>query len=222
MHQVRRWRVYMEYGNGTIGDMGVHMLDLVRWFLGLGAPSRVSSSGGIYIKKGGLPNTNDTQIATFDYNDFQIIWNHRTWSEAPDPKWPWCAILYGENGILKAGLMGYEYKPYHTEDKITEEVTYELEQYPEDQTERDLEKHCAPAIRGHMKNFVSCIMDRSRPVADIEEGAISSIACILANISAELGRSLEWDQATGTIKNDDEANARLRRAYRSPWVHPEI
>jgi len=218
----RGWRNFMEYGNGTIGDMGVHMLDLVRWFLGLGAPSRVSSSGGIYIKKGGLPNTNDTQIATFDYNDFQIIWNHRTWSEAPDPKWPWCAILYGENGILKAGLMGYEYKPYHTEDKITEEVTYELEQYPEDQTERDLEKHCAPAIRGHMKNFVSCIMDRSRPVADIEEGAISSIACILANISAELGRSLEWDQATGTIKNDDEANARLRRAYRSPWVHPEI
>ena len=43
----RRWRAYMEYGNGIVGDMCVHMLDMVRWMLDLGMPNRISSSGGI-------------------------------------------------------------------------------------------------------------------------------------------------------------------------------
>jgi hypothetical protein len=50
----------------------------------------------------------------------------------------------------------------------------ELEQYPEDKTEKDLEKHVAPAIRGHMKDFLECIGTRGKPVADIEQGHIST------------------------------------------------
>jgi predicted dehydrogenase len=40
------WRGYMAYGNGTIGDMGIHMFDMVRWFMDLGWPKRISSFGG--------------------------------------------------------------------------------------------------------------------------------------------------------------------------------
>jgi hypothetical protein len=101
-------------------------------------------------------------------------------------------------------------------------VTYELEQYPEDKTEDDLEKHVAPAIRVHMKNLLSAIATRSKPVADIEQGYISTASCILANMSMKLGRSLEWDAAKGQIRGDEEANRLLRRAYRGPWVHPEV
>ena len=57
-------------------------------------------------------------------------------------------------------------------------------------------------------------------MADIEQGYISSASCILANLSAQLGRSLEWDVAAGRVKNDDEANKLLARPYRAPWVHP--
>jgi hypothetical protein len=62
--------------------------------------------------------------------------------------------------------------------------------------------------------------DRERPVADIEEGHISSACCILANLSMELGRSLEWDAAAGRVVNDDDANRRLKRDYRGDWIHP--
>src|SRR6202008_3401316 len=48
----RKWRAFMEYGNGIIGDMCVHMLDMTRWMLGLGMPARVSSTGGIFSDKG--------------------------------------------------------------------------------------------------------------------------------------------------------------------------
>src|SRR5438270_2185569 len=47
----RRWRAFMEYGNGIVGDMAIHMFDMVRWMLGLSWPKRISSSGGILMDK---------------------------------------------------------------------------------------------------------------------------------------------------------------------------
>ena len=97
----------------------------------------------------------------------------------------------------------------------------ELDEYPEDRTEKDLERHVAPAIRRHMQDFLRSIQDRSRPVADIGQGHISTTSCILANIALQLGRTLSWDAANGQVVGDEEANRLLRRPYRAPWVHPE-
>src|SRR5262245_5041324 len=47
----RYWRAYMEYGNGIMGDMCIHMLDMVRWLLDLGMPKRIGSTGGILVQK---------------------------------------------------------------------------------------------------------------------------------------------------------------------------
>ncbi len=63
----RWWRTFMEYGNGIMGDMCVHMLDTVRWMLGLGWPQRIDSTGGIFVQKEGKSNISDTQTATFEY-----------------------------------------------------------------------------------------------------------------------------------------------------------
>src|SRR4026207_2323658 len=56
----RRWRAFMEYGNGIMGDMCIHMLDMVRWMLGLGWPKSISSMGGILIEKDSKANIADT------------------------------------------------------------------------------------------------------------------------------------------------------------------
>ena len=82
---------------------------------------------------------------------------------------------------------------------IHKDVKYELEEYPEDKTEPELEKHVAPAIRHHMMDFLAAIDKRSKPVADIEQGYISTAACILANMSMQLGRTLTWDAQQGRI-----------------------
>jgi predicted dehydrogenase len=218
----RGWRAFMEYGNGIMGDMGVHMLDMVRWMLDLGMPTRISSSGGILVDKASKANITDTQIATFDFPSLPVIWTHRTYGAEPDPKYPWAATFYGDKGTLKASVFSYDFVPF---DKnvapVHEDVTYEFDQFPEDRTEKDLERHVAPAIRGQMKNFLECIATRGRPVADIEEGYMSATACILANLSLRLGRSLTWDHAKGEVAGDEEANRLLRRPYRSPWVHPD-
>jgi predicted dehydrogenase len=217
----RGWRAFMEYSNGIVGDMCVHMLDMVRWMLDLGMPTRISSSGGILVDKASKANTTDTQEATFDFPDMKIVWTHRSWGDPPDPKYPWGATLYGDKGTLKASVYGYDFIPVGGGTPIHEDVRYELEQFPEDKTEKDLERHVAPAIRGHMKNLLQCIETRERPVSDIEQGYISTTACILANLSQKLGRSLTWDHAHGVVVGDVEANALLRRRYRGEWVHPE-
>jgi len=216
----RGWRAFTEYGNGIVGDMCIHMLDMVRWMLDLGWPRRISSTGGILVNKSSKSNIPDTQTATFDFGDLTMVWQHRTWGEPADPKYPWGATLYGDKGTLKASVMGYDFVPQNGASAIHRKVTYELEQFPEDKTEKDLERHCAPAIRGHMKDFLGAIASRGRPVADIEQGYISTASCILANLALQLGRTLTWDQATGRVVGDDEANRILTRPYRSPWSHP--
>lgn len=218
----RGWRIFMEYSNGIIGDMCIHMFDMVRWMLDLGWPKRISSSGGILVEKDSTANTTDTQTATFDYGDLQVVWNHRTWGDMPDPEYPWAAIFYGEKGTLKTSVFKYEFfERGKKQPTLRGEPLFEYDKYPEDQTEKDLEKHCASAIRRHWQDFLQAIATRGRPVADIEQGYISSASCILANHSLQLGRTLTWDSESGRAVGDDEANRLLRRPYRAPWVHPE-
>ena len=218
----RGWRAFMEYGNGIVGDMCVHMLDMVRWMMGLGWPLSVSSTGGILIDKASKANITDTQEATFDFGDVKVVWTHRSWGQAPDPKYPWGATFYGEKGTLKAGVMGYDFTPIAKGQAAAhKDVKYELDEYPEDKTEAELEKHVAPAIRGHMRDLLAAIETRSKPVADIEQGHISTASCILANMSQKLGRSLKWDSAKQRVIGDEEANRLLARPYRAPWKHPD-
>jgi predicted dehydrogenase len=217
----RGWRAFMEYGNGIVGDMAIHMFDMTRWMLDLGWPGRISSSGGILVSRGAKANITDTQLATFEYDDLKVVWQHRTWGEAPDPAYPWGATLYGDKGTLKASVYSYDFTPATKgEAAIHKDVTYELEQYPEDKTEKDLEKQCAPAIRGHMRDFLAAIASRGKPVADIEQGYISTSSCIMANLAMNLGRTLQWDPQAQRVAGDEEANRLLRREYRKPWVHP--
>ena len=218
----RSWRAFMEYGNGILGDMCVHMLDMVRWMLDLGMPTRIDSTGGILVDKKSKANITDTQTATFDFPNLRVVWTHRSYGRAPDPAYPWGATFYGDKGTLKASVNSFDYIPQAKDEApIHEDVVMELEQFPEDKTEKDLERHVAPAIRGHMKNFLECTASRANPVADIEQGYMSTAACILANISLDLGRSLQWDHAKGVVVGDEEANKRLRRPYRGPWAHPD-
>jgi predicted dehydrogenase len=217
----RWWRTFTEYGNGIVGDMCVHMLDTARWMLGLGWPKSVYSNGGIYVQKGGKSNISDTQVATFEYPEFNVVWQHRTWGTPPDPDYPWALFIYGEKGTLKASTMRYDFIPDGKGEAIHGDVVYEKEQYPEDVTEPDIELNAAPATRLHMRDFLAAVESRGRPVADIEQGHISTASCILANLSMQLGgRPLGYDPAKQQVVGDPEATCLLRRPYREGWRHP--
>jgi predicted dehydrogenase len=211
----------MEYGNGIVGDMCVHMLDMERWMLNLGWPRSISSMGGILVQKSAKANISDTQTATFDFGETKVVWNHRTWGKGVDDDYPWSAIFYGEKGTLKASVFKYEYFPLGAKQpKLSGEPLFEYDKYPIDRTEKDLERHVASAVRWHMQDLLKNNATRGRPVADIEQGYISTASCILANLSMKLGRSLTWDPVKNQVVGDEEANKLLLRPYRAPWKHP--
>ncbi len=217
----RSWRAFTEYGNGILGDMCIHMLDMVRWMLGLGWPQRISSAGGILIDKASKANIPDTQSATFDFGDLQVNWQHRTWGQAVDPEFPWGATFYGDKGTLKADVHKYAFTPQGApKPTLTGSALFEYEKFPEDKTEKDLERHVASAIRAHWQDFLKARQNGAKPVADIEEGHISTASCVLANLALQLGRKLTWDTTTQQVVGDVEANKLLRRPYREPWKHP--
>ncbi|MEO6742741.1 MAG: Gfo/Idh/MocA family oxidoreductase [Chthoniobacteraceae bacterium] len=217
----RWWRTFNEYGNGIVGDMCVHMFDTARWMLGLGWPKRVSSSGGIFVQKEGKSNISDTQSAVFEYDAFNCNWQHRSWGTPTDPDYPWALFIHGEKGTLKASTMRADFIPHDKDAKpIHFYCVFEREKFPEDVTEKDNELNAAPATRRHMLDFLAAIEKRSKPIADIEEGHISTASCILANLSMKAGRPLAYDPAKRAVAGDDAANKLLRREYRTPWKHP--
>jgi predicted dehydrogenase len=217
----RAWRNCREFSNGQTGDLCVHFFDAVRYFLDLGWPRQISANGGILNRDKKLSvNVHDSQTALFDYGDMQIVWNQRNWGPNPDPSSWWGATLYGDKGQLKISVTSYDFIPHGSGSPVHADFLDERDQYPEDLKHKETELFAAPATRRHMQNFLAARREKKKPVADIEQGHISSACCILANLSMDLGRSLQLDPATGEIKDDDEATKRLARAYRGDWVHP--
>jgi predicted dehydrogenase len=212
----RGWRQFMEYGNGILGDMGVHMLDAMRWVMDVKYPKRISSTGGIYLAKGGTANTTDTQTVTFDYGDFTAVWEHRMYGRPEDPKAGWGVNFYGEKGTLQLTIDAWDFLPHYNGGKAVHVDS--VKEGPEDKRYETPDRK--PAGRAHMKNFLQCVASRERPVADIEEGHISTALCQLGNIAQQLGRSIAWDAEKEQCVGDEEANKLLRRKYREPWVYP--
>lgn len=218
---IRWWRTFEEYGNGIMGDMCIHMFDTVRWMLKLGWPKKISSQGGIYVQKEGKSNIADTQSAVFEFDELNCVWQHRSWGTPANPDYPWSFTLYGEKGTLFASTMAYDFVPQGKGEKIHKGVVYEKEKYPEDITEERIELNAAPATRLHMLDFIAAIENNSKPVADIEQGHISTASCILANVSMKIGRPVVYDPKKREVVGDAEATKLLKRTYRKGWVHPE-
>jgi predicted dehydrogenase len=209
------WRKFNEFSNGILGDMGIHMLDVVRWALDLRHPRRVSSTGGIFVQREGRPNITDTQTVTYDYGDKTVIWEHRTYGRSDEPGVGWGINFIGERGTLQLTLDYWEFRPNNGQARRENART---ERSEDTQLEPE---NIVPAGRAHMHNFVECVRSRQRPIADIEEGHISTSLCLLGNISQQLGRSITWDAEAERCVGDEEANRLLRREYRRPWVYPE-
>jgi len=220
----RGWRAFMEYGNGPIGNLGVHMIDKVRFLLGLGWPESISSTGGIYVHKKSFSNLSDTQRSVFRYPDLEVSWQHRMWGGSPIPQrhWSdqWGARFIGEKGTLNMTMYEYVFTPAEggpREGVHMMSKTGDLENV-------DFDRQGAVFVETenrHVLDFMRARENRSRPIADIEEGHISSAICELANLSLQIRRPVVYDPKTRTIPGDAEATRLLARSYRGPWVHPD-
>ena len=217
----RAWRAFREFGNGSIGDIGVHFMDLSRFLLGLGAPTRISAIGGDFIDKSAPSTLSDTMSAQIEFDDLVMNWTNRQWGDTSDAFKGWSAILYGEKGTLKTSWNNYEFVPLDKNEPHTAgRLDPEFGKFPHDRALDNSDQTLTPLTRYNMLDFLAAIETGKRPAADIEQGVISSSCAILANLSADIGRSIRWDAGQQRAIGDEEAQSKLARPYRAPWVHP--
>jgi predicted dehydrogenase len=195
------WHWFWDYGNGDLGNQGIHQMDLARWGLGKNElPKAVLASGGRYgySDDGQTPNT---LLVGFEFDDCELQFEVRGLITNEEAKVKIGDIFYGTEGILA----------------ITSYESWQVFFGPK------LEKGPGGTGGGdHFANFVKAVKARDHKLlnADIEQGHLSSAYCHLGNIAYRLGRKLHINPSTETFVNDSEADTMLTREYRAPFVVP--
>jgi predicted dehydrogenase len=213
------WHWFWDTGNGDLGNQGIHEVDVARWGLGVRYPTKVSAIGGHFMFDDDQETPNTLNCA-FEFNDN----GKRKMMEFEVRHW----MSNGESSIRERGnnAIGNEFygsKGYLAIDSYSSYKSW-LGERPEKgagYTEKP-----GPELKAggdHFLNFIEAVRSRDRKHlnAEIEEGAISTTLVHLANISYRLGRTLNFDEATYSIKGDPEATKMFTRDYRAPFVVPE-
>ena len=204
------WHYFWDYGNGEIGNQGVHQMDMAVWGHNRGLPVRVYSSGGRYglDDDGQTPNT---QATTFTYGDGSIMtFEVRNLGSFEEFDGSNCGnSFFGTKGFYVAGKGFYTYK----EGKQTEREAIPVP---------DSEPTSADGNK--WERFFTAI--RSRKPEDMplstREAHVSCVHCQLGNLSYRLGRSLEFDPQAEHFKHDSEANKHIKRDYRKGFEVPKL
>jgi len=207
------WHWFWDYGNGDIGNQGIHQVDMARWGLGVKYPTKISAMGGHFMFDDDQETPNDLS-ASFEFNDggvkkmmtFEVrhwMTNHEAGVTETDAGTVG-AIFYGSKGYLTVWSEDFG--------KYTSFLGREQTPGPS-----------GTDLGNHFGNFIDVVRSRKHPDLNgpIEEGAISTTLVHLANISYRLGRTLHFDAASYSCVGDAEANRMFRRTYRKPFVVPE-
>jgi predicted dehydrogenase len=201
------WHWFWDFGNGDIGNQGVHQYDIARWAInGATLPRSVVSIGGRfgYTDQGETPNT---QISLMDFGEAKLIFEVRG-LRSPN--------YHGQ------GTGG---NTFHTEDGII--ADHRFTRNGQTASEPVRRPANAPAARaageneaGHFGNFIVAIRSGRREDlnADILEGHYSSALCHLANLSYRVGENLPFNaqsQAFGDDRDAGDAYTRMLEHLRS-------
>jgi predicted dehydrogenase len=210
-HYEFRW--WYEYSGGKMTDWGAHHIDIGVWALELnGQDVTPVSVGGtaehpVDFKKG-MPVQTDRYNTATKFNlvakfagGAEMVIRHDT-----------------SNGVLIEGDKG---RIFVSRGSLKGKPVEELESnpLPEGIIKEVYKGHemVENERRAHWANFLDCVDKQVEPISDVHSHMRMLNVCHLAGISARLGRKVEWDAASGSIKGDDEANSMVSRPYRKGY-----
>jgi predicted dehydrogenase len=193
------WHWFWDFGNGELGNNGIHLVDILRWGMKKDLPVRVHSSGGRFGYKD-QAQTPNTQNVTWTYADGSMIVGQLRGLYTREPmSWD----FFGTKGHM------------HLEANGNFQIRLGREKVDQPAVEY-------PPNLDHFANFAEAVRARDPKLlhAEIEQTAISTALCHLGNISYRLNRELRFDPQAMNFPNDAEANALLTRNYRAPYAVP--
>ncbi|MBI4874296.1 MAG: Gfo/Idh/MocA family oxidoreductase [Acidobacteria bacterium] len=197
------WHWHWDFGNGDVGNQGIHETDLCMWGLGVNKlPDKVTSMGGKFLFDDDK-ETPETQSSTYLYTkeNQMIEFEVRPWTTNLEDGAGVGNLFYGSEGYMV--VKGYD--------------TYEI--YLGAKREK------GPARRAggdHYANFIKAV--RSRKTSDqngpVETAHLASGLAHMGNIAYRLGRQLTFDPVKERFVGDAQANAMVTRKYRAPFIVP--
>jgi predicted dehydrogenase len=209
------WRSWLDFGNGQLGDWGVHWLDQVLMWSEQKAPQRVFSTGGrpilgapISTETEQTSDAPDSQVAVFGFEGFDVTWEHRRFADNNAEKHKIGCYFYGSKGTLHIGWRdGWTFYPAGTKDQPIHQ-------------DHQLQEPDGHNLAILWADFIKALDTKTQPTCDIVSAHQSSVMPMLGMLSMKLGRSVQWDAKTETIVNDEAANQLLVRKYRAAWEYP--
>jgi predicted dehydrogenase len=197
------WHWQWDYGNGELGNQGVHQLDLARWGLGRsGAPHAVTTIGGRLGPRddGETPNTS---LTWYDYGDCEILFEVRGLPTAAFEKTKIGVIFYGTDATLVCSS--------YTGGTVLDREGHVIQRFDEP---GDHYGNFIDAVRSHRAEALN---------ADIEEGHQSSMLVHLGNISYRLADDRPWTGAKPAMsdRSSQEAMARMLDHLHTDRVAPD-
>jgi len=222
------WHWNWEYGNGDMGNQGVHEMDIARWGLGVKLPTKVSAMGGHFMFEDDQ-NTPNTLMAMYEFPNptgggdrkkiLQFETRHWICNNEGDLS-PGFRFQGERGGYMQSNINVIGNLFYGSEGFMAKTV---------DQWKTYMGQNRDPGPTGqglgnHYQNYIDAIRANDPKVlsTSIEEGFYSCSLIHLGNISYRLGRTIHFDPEKQTIVGDDEANRMLTREYREPFVVPKI
>jgi predicted dehydrogenase len=223
--QHRRWHWIWDYGNGEIGNQGVHQMDILRWGLKLdGHPIQASSVGTNYMQEKVHQSSAETpgvlstsmkwdngKMITFEVRDWYTNAEAGFRDKYPfvQKDFPVGTIFLGTEGTMIIP----DYSSYYTF------LGRDREPGPS-----AFEEGSPISNLPHFRNWVLAVRSRRREdlSAEIEQGHYSSALCHLANIAYRVDRTVKFDPQNEKFIGDAEADALLTRPEREGFVVPTV
>jgi predicted dehydrogenase len=205
------WHWFWHWGTGEALNNGTHMVDLLRWGLGVDYPVKVSSNGGRFHYSDDW-ETPDTQVINLDYKEgVSMTWEGRSCNGKKIEGSSVGVLFYGEKGtmLIKGGN---EYTVFDLKDNIVKEVKDTKEIDP-----RDAANPAGHLDALHIRNLFNNIVNGEELRSDITSGHISTLLVQLGNISQRVGHSLEINPENGHILGDKNAQKLWAREYEKGW-----
>lgn len=204
------WRMYRDYGNGEIGDDGIHDIDMAAWGLGVdSAPKQVTARGSRMMLHGHASEYPDNMHVTWEFPDGRVM----VYENYPFTSYG----MHGfDNGNVFYGTEGYMI--FSRRGAFSVFLGPKSKKGP---TEGDVRGQ--RGYHEHMTEFLDAVRSHNLQTKARAEVAHRSCALVhLGEIAFRTGGRLDFDPKTETAVNNEEANAMLTKDYRSPFVLPEV
>ncbi|WZP00235.1 Gfo/Idh/MocA family oxidoreductase [Isosphaeraceae bacterium EP7] len=204
------WRIFRDYGNGEIGDDGIHDIDMAVWGLGVETlPKQITARGGRMVLHGHDGDYPDNLNVTYEYPDGRLlIYENYPFAPYGLHGFDDGNVFYGTKGYMEFSrrgafrvFLGPESKPGPTEGEAI---------------------HGQTGYAEHMANFLDAVRNRTPTRASPEVAHLSCALVHLGEIAYRTRGRLDFDPETGRFADCEEANLLLDKSYRGPYELPDV